>query len=314
MSAEARYFRVGLFVLTGVALIGACAVILGGQSLFQEKVLFETFFKESVQGLEVGSPVKVNGVRIGRVSDIGLLRQYYQLEGLEQQIEHAQTVVVRMELTGSGDRGPSPEALLHLERMVDEGLRLRLTSQGLTGTSYLEAAYLSPEDFPPMELAWTPEHYYVPSAPSTMSKIASAAERIASRLEEIDIQKLVLDLDGLLLSVRSAVDELQVAEIRTAATALIGDLRQTAGRLNAALDRGEIEDAAGDLRESIQRVSAILTRVDRMIDGGGYDVEVALENLRVASENLRDLTDTARSYPSLLILGEPPKPSGVSAR
>jgi hypothetical protein len=65
MSAEARYFRVGLFMFVGIGLIGSCAVILGGQGLFQTPVPFETYFDESVQGLEKGSPVKFRGVSIG---------------------------------------------------------------------------------------------------------------------------------------------------------------------------------------------------------------------------------------------------------
>jgi phospholipid/cholesterol/gamma-HCH transport system substrate-binding protein/paraquat-inducible protein B len=306
MSAEARYFRVGLFVLTGVVLIGGCTVILGGQQLFQESVLFETYFDESVQGLEVGSPVKVLGVKIGTVSEVGLLPSYYPLD-LEKRIEHGQKVVVRMELTGPQGEGPDPESIRNLERMIDRGLRLRLTTQGLTGTSYLEAAYLSPENFPPMEIVWSPAHHYVPSAPSTMSKISSAAERIASRLEDIDIGKVVGDLDHLILTVTAAVDELEVAEVRSAATALITDLRAT-------LEGAEIDATGRDLRESLEKITAILTRVQRVVDSGQYDVEVSLENLRVASENLRDLTDTARSYPSLLLLGEPPKPPSVGAQ
>ena len=39
----------------------------------------------------------------------------------------------------------------------------------------------------------------------------------------------------------------------------------------------------------------------------------ALDNLRVATQNLRELSETARDYPSFLLLGEPPPkvlPSG----
>ena len=64
MSAEARYFRVGLFVFVGLAAIAGTALVLGGRSFFAEKVTFETYFEESVQGLEVGSPVKLRGVGI----------------------------------------------------------------------------------------------------------------------------------------------------------------------------------------------------------------------------------------------------------
>ena len=39
-----------------------------------------------------------------------------------------------------------------------------------------------------------------------------------------------------------------------------------------------------------------------------YEIGGTLDNVRVMSENLRDLSETLRSYPSLLLLGEPPAP------
>jgi phospholipid/cholesterol/gamma-HCH transport system substrate-binding protein/paraquat-inducible protein B len=281
MSAEARHFRVGLFVLTGIVLIGIFTIVLGGQDLFRKPVLFETYFDESVQGLDVGSPVKIRGVKIGTVSEIGLVQDYYEFYSMEDQLQYGSRVLVKMEMVGSRDGGPRPDMIQSLQRMIDRGLRLRLTQMGITGTAYIEADYLSPEDNPPMKISWLPEDIYVPSAPSTLTTISTAAERIANALENVDVEELVADLDALLVSVRKAVDDFET---------------------------GEIQEAA---RQSLDQVTAVLTRVRRLIDGGQHDLTVALENLRVASENLRDLSDTARSYPSLMLLGEPPKPSEV---
>jgi len=43
-----------------------------------------------------------------------------------------------------------------------------------------------------------------------------------------------------------------------------------------------------------------------MLDRGGEDLAATLENLRVATQNLREVSETARSYPSFLLLGQPP--------
>jgi ABC-type transporter Mla subunit MlaD len=250
MSSEARYFRVGLFVLVGIVLIGGCTVLLGGQDLFKQTVMFETYFDESVQGLDVGSPVKLRGVKLGEVSRIGMVSTSYPLTG-EDLFKHGQKIHVQMQLTPvDPDRPPNAE---RLRRLIDDGLRLRLTTAGLTGTSYIEADFVSPGTHPPMEIVWTPEHLYVPSAPSTLATIASAAERIAMKLEDAQIDKVIRDLNDLILG-----------------------------------------------------LTGTNTRIQRTLDSGRYDLEIALENLRVASENLRDLTDTAREYPSLMILGRPP--------
>ena len=71
MSAEAHYFRVGLFVFIGFTVIAAAAVVLGGRGLFTREVLMETYFDEAVTGLEIGSAVRLRGVRRGTVAQIG---------------------------------------------------------------------------------------------------------------------------------------------------------------------------------------------------------------------------------------------------
>ena len=37
-------------------------VVLGGGALFRRTVIFETYLQESVQGLDIGSPVRYRGV------------------------------------------------------------------------------------------------------------------------------------------------------------------------------------------------------------------------------------------------------------
>jgi ABC-type transporter Mla subunit MlaD len=287
MSAEARYFRVGSFVLGGFALIAVAVVILGGQSLLEEPLVLETYFDESVQGLEIGSPVKARGVRLGRVSEIGMVQDYYALPTVEERLEHGQKILVRMELSiepRDPEADVETQARENLKLMIEKGFRLRLTSSGLTGTSFIEADYASPKPDPPMEIAWTPKHVYLPSTTSTLKTLSTAAERIFERLEDADIGKVLEDLDHLLVSLTRKVEELDTGEIQREVVGLVDELRGT----NA--------------------------RVQRSVDGSKYDFQMALENLRVASENLRDLSETAREYPSLMLLGEPPAPSKVSER
>jgi phospholipid/cholesterol/gamma-HCH transport system substrate-binding protein/paraquat-inducible protein B len=281
---DARNFRVGLFVLGGLVLIVAFALALGGGSLFRTPMMFETYFDESVQGLEVGSPVKFRGVKIGTVSGIGFVGDHYELGSTEDELVYGSKVLVRMRLEADEDEtAPSSDDRpgVNLEHMIDRGLRLRLTSQGITGTSFVQADYVSPGQHPPMKIIWTPRSLYIPSAPSVFREFSRAAERILTRLEEADVEKVLDNLNGLIVSLTRTVDGMDGERFQRDVTSLIDDLRGT----NA--------------------------RIQRSIESGKYDFEVALENLRVASENLRDLTDTAKSYPSLMILGNPP-PEGAA--
>jgi hypothetical protein len=51
-----------------------------------------------------------------------------------------------------------------------------------------------------------------------------------------------------------------------------------------------------------------------MADASSDDLAVTLENLRAASQNLREAAETARSYPSFLFFGDAPKPVDLEAR
>jgi hypothetical protein len=168
--------------------------------------------------------------------------------------------------------------------MIGRGLRLRLTSVGITGTSFIEADYLDPERFPPMETAWRPKNLYIPSAPSAIAAITSSAERIFARLENTEIEKLVKDIDMLVVNLNGAVEQTDLAKLQ-----------------------GDLESMLGDAR-------IMLAGINRLVASSAYDLEATLENSRVAAENLRDLTDTLKSYPSLLVLGDPPDPPAVSAQ
>ena len=55
MSQKANYFKLGLFVIGAVVAGILVLVIIGTGRWFERKVIIETYFKESVQGLEVGA-------------------------------------------------------------------------------------------------------------------------------------------------------------------------------------------------------------------------------------------------------------------
>ena len=66
-AARTNPWKLGLFVVSGFVIAFASLVWLGSQSLDRQTQRVITYFDESVQGLEVGSPVKFRGVVIGSV-------------------------------------------------------------------------------------------------------------------------------------------------------------------------------------------------------------------------------------------------------
>ena len=66
---------VGMFVL-GAIILGVFALVsFGGVNFFSRPQRFQVNFDETVHGLDLGSPVKLRGVRVGRVVSINLRYQ-----------------------------------------------------------------------------------------------------------------------------------------------------------------------------------------------------------------------------------------------
>lgn len=313
MSEQARNFRVGVFVVFGVLAMGTCAVVLGGEGLFAPRVRFESYFDESVTGLEVGSPVRYRGVRIGVVKSIGLVENYYEFESDEERLEYGQRVSLLMELVIRREEDADLRDLSYeehrqrLQEMVERGLRLRITQSGITGIAFIQADILDPEINPPMKITWEPRHIYIPSAPSTIATLTSAVERFALMMEDVDIVKLADSLDTLLRNLANATTDLDLGEVQREMALVLTELRETNEMVRGQVEQMNLPGIGERTQEAIEAATAAIARAQRMLDGGRYDLEMTLENMRVATENLRDLTETLKAQPSLLLRGEPPK-------
>ncbi len=304
MSDQARNVRVGAFVLGGLALALGCVLLLGAGSLLRRPVVVETVFDESVQGLGEGSAVYLRGVKIGEVTEIGFVGDHYDVSKSPDPITTGQRVLVRMEITMKGEQGPRGQD--GLDESIRRGLRLQLSPVGITGITILQADFLDPERYPPIEATWKPDHIYVPSAPSTITQLSSAADRLMTRINKLDVERLLTNLDLLLVNVNEVVERADIEGVQRSLSALLDDARLTSAELRGPVKQAGLADLNVEVRKSLAQLSSALTRVQQLVDTGSDELGAAFENLRVTSENLRDASDTARSYPSLILFGQPP--------
>jgi phospholipid/cholesterol/gamma-HCH transport system substrate-binding protein/paraquat-inducible protein B len=335
MTAKAHYFRIGLFIILGVLLTVVGIVVLKAGSLFEKREIMETYFDESVQGLEVGAPIKHRGVKVGTVKKIGFVRNIYRDQlTTEDRIRFGSYVVVRVAVheVFPGLKGDEMETAL--KAAIDEGLRIRLATQGITGVVHLEADQVDPREYPPLPVAWTPEYFYIPSAPSPIKVIGDTINNIAKDLDQANFHKVTADLDELLRSTKQLIDETHMAQLSRQAAETLTEFQETvrdAKRLlanpeikrilaDAAAAAGSAKRTVAEVGETTRRLSQAsetlpatlarlertLRRVDRLVEMKDQDLAQTIENLRQISENVRDLTNEVKRYPSLLAFGDPP--------
>jgi phospholipid/cholesterol/gamma-HCH transport system substrate-binding protein len=346
MSLRANYFKLGLFVIGAIVAGAVVLVVVGSGRWFQPKLTIETYFNESVQGLDRGSKLKYRGVSIGEVTRIGFTYNKYQQD--RPMAERARYVLVEAQIeprllggrAAAGDITQPDAAKLEVER----GLRVRLTPQGITGTSYLEIDYVDP---PPALLAidWTPDNIYIPGAQSTVTAFVNSAIGILDRVHKLDIEETLTHLNRLLVTTNARIDAIDTRTISQRATSVLGkletkldglatkklsdeavvllsELRTTNAELNKTLTNPALQKLPDDTGAAVARIRAIvddpnlpktlshlsrtLGRIDRILGVGEADLTVTIENLRQITDNLRDLTEDAKRYPANIFLGEPP--------
>jgi ABC-type transporter Mla subunit MlaD len=348
MSQKANYFKLGLFVIGAVAAGIAVLLIIGSGRWFERKITIETYFNESVQGLDVGSKLKYRGVVIGEVTRITFTYVNYQQDlPMAQRVRYVMVLSqIQPRLVGgraaAGDLTNPEDA----RKEVEKGLRIRLAPQGITGTSYLEVDYIDPPP-PVLQVPWTPENPYIPSAPSQITSLLNAATEIADRLHKLDLESTLANLNKLLATandrvasvdtralsqrvdrtlgkLETSLDGLQAKKLSDEASALIGELRQSNTELRRTLGSPAFQKLPEDAGAAVARVRQLvddpklattitnlersLARIDRIIGGGEADMAATIENLRQITDNLRDLTEDAKRYPSNLLFGAPPAP------
>jgi phospholipid/cholesterol/gamma-HCH transport system substrate-binding protein len=345
MSQQAHYFKIGLFVVAAISLAVVGIVVLGAGKWFQKSTMVETYFHESVQGLEIGAPVRLRGVRVGRVESIRLLREEYGVifDPKTDSFPYRGLVLVRMLVRPSvaAHLKEEDEAML-MKKAVDAGFRFRLASQGITGVLYIESEFLDPERYPPIEIVWTPRTPYIPSAPSTITELGADLRSITKRLEQVDIDKIAKDVDAMITSVTRLVNDVQGQQLGQEVKQVMGELRGSVQEARRLLSNPDVSKAlkdssvamadfrrtavdlshtAKDMRQAMTllpeittRLNTSLRRIDALLASKGDTLDDVLENLRSVSEELNYLTKAVEHYPSQVLFGEPPAHSRAVKR
>ena len=342
------YFKIGIFVISAIVIGVLGVVVLGVGAIFQKKSIIETYIDESVQGLDVGSPVKFRGVPVGRVDEITLTSVEYKTR--------LQYVLVRISISSNMFQFPINDRTSPvLKRELDRGFRFRMAAQGLTGVAYLEADYLDPERNPPLEIDWIPDYPYIPSTTSRITQLSEAVERILRNIGDVDISQLTQSMEKSLAAMTKLAESANLDKIGGQATALLSELRETNRQVNALVSNSDLKTALADasvtaakarqiveraekpvnqlladmpqatesLNRLVKRLDAVaadlpqtstdlrqaIQRMNRLLANQQRDIEQTMNNLRAISENMKEISENSKKYPSQVLFGAPPPPA-----
>jgi phospholipid/cholesterol/gamma-HCH transport system substrate-binding protein len=313
VATPSNHWKLGLFVVCGIALGLSSLVILGARGLRKETVSYLSYFDESVQGLEVGSQVKFRGVSIGTVSKIDIApdRRHVAVTG--------ELGVDDLSLMALGRRAGSHEIRLPPD------LRVQLASAGITGVKFVQLDYFPIATNPVPLLPFPVPENYIPAAPSTMKNVEDAViaavgsfpEMTAATLklmakldhlvDDIDTNQLpartlttLANVDMTFASVRNTLRELDTSKLSIQARATLERLDKTIGKIDELVDR--MSGNKGALA-SAQRASDAMGDVAVNARGLTDDLGATLREVQQAAESIQKLTDALERDPDMLIKG-----------
>lgn len=313
MSEKTNHLKIGLFVLAAVALLVAGLLAFGARSYFEPKFTFETFVEGSVDGLSVGSPVKLRGVPMGQVTRIGFTWNDYR--GTTNTY-----ITVEFKVEKSSAPVPMTAHDRTLEDATKAGLRAIVKSQGITGTSFVSLERLDPTRNPPPPIDFTPRHYYIPSAPSQFTKMLDSIEASLRSLQQLDFGAINNGVTNLLATVNRFGGNLEQLDLKTLvgnADALISDLKTAGGTLDSTLTDIRTNFALMNLSGIGTNANVLLlglqdsnAKLQSVLDHlGTAPWGQTVDNLRQSLVTLNAVLLELKQYPAGFLLGKPPLPA-----
>ena len=313
MAVATNHWKLGLFVIIGVGLALAALVVLGARRWNDKTVDYFSFFDESVQGLEVGSPVKFRGVTIGRVASIDVAADHRHVQvSNELFVEQLGRLDLR---SARGDAGLSARP----------GLRMQLAQTGITGVKFMLLDYFDGQAYPPPILPFKTPPNTIASTPSTMKNLEESVVRTANQFP--DIASALLGTVTRLNDLMTQVDKEQLpsgaAGTLAEANATLHELRAQLKAINAGALSTHAEQSMRTLDQTLATTNQILSRLDsdqglvrsaeraansmnEVAPGAqavGPELELTLREVRDAARSIHHFVDALDRDPDMLLKG-----------
>jgi ABC-type transporter Mla subunit MlaD len=313
MATALDRFKIGVLVI--VAFIAAVLITIGlGVEVIPAKsVAYRSYFDESVQGLDVGAPVKIRGVSIGQVTDVRLAPDRRHVEVT------LQLVVDELRRLGIAT-GPEHDKLA-----LVADLRAQIAALGLSGVKFVDLVFVDERLHPRPELPFPVPDEHIPATPSTLTRLESAAVRVADTLpravEELAataarLDHLLEDLeredvsgkathalartDAVLEDLERTLRAIERARIGERSARTLDELERAAAKVNAALDRIDGEEG---LLASATRAADAIGALGRGTSPTARELESTMRGIREAADALRVLAESLERDPDMLLKG-----------
>jgi paraquat-inducible protein B len=329
MSNKANPATIGGFIVGAILLTIASIMIFSSDALFSQNARFIVVFTESINGLQIGAPIKLYGVQIGHVTEINL----------ERDNEHNMTLIpVTFEVNPKKikDYIDTDKRLWEYEevdKLINSGLRMQLQLGSLlTGQLFIEALFLPNTKI--ISRGHDTNFKEIPAIPSNSDEIQKTLRNVLETTKTIDLALLFDNLQKTAINLERITGSKQTKSTLTALNSSMQDLQQIMGSLKK--DSGLItsnlkstiksanklivdinknaDSLFADTRQvvasgqtTLEEVSTTLNNVDSLISHNSpvsQELQTTLKELARAARSTRVMMDYLERHPDALLYGK----------
>lgn len=239
-------------------------------------------FSGSVAGLDVGADVTLHGLKIGEVTDVGLMFD----PNLRRIVAPVHYRIDAERIAGiAAIKGMPPGTIA--EEMVKRGFRAVLQAPSLIAPGKIVAIEFVP-DAPPDELRRDGDVFIVPSSEGGgFDSITRSANELLSKINRIDFDAIGVSVTNIAKGLDTTINGPDIKSI-------LADTKDTMRKIDAGVGpaMAKLPDIANQLQAALTQVTRLAASINAGY-GGESRLNRDIENL------VRQLTDTVRSVRAL---------------
>jgi phospholipid/cholesterol/gamma-HCH transport system substrate-binding protein len=312
MNSRGEQVWVGLFVLVAAALLVAAVLSLAG--VFSSgNIPHRAYFKFG-GGLEAGAVARFGGIKAGSVQRV--------------RVDPADSTRIEIDFSVGRDIPLKTDSVA------------TITSLGVLGDNYLELSTGTRQApvAPPGSVVESAEAVSFTDLSDMAGElepmVTEVLKKLNQRLDELQVtvartNDLLNDRNRANISASLATVSSMLAEDRPKLSAtldnfqaasarlvpLLNDLKKTMGQANGALahidamvvdNRQDVRASVIELRKTLVAASSVMDQLNRTLNYNTGNIDQTLENVRVTTEQLRELTEKVERRPYTLIRADNP--------
>ncbi len=275
---------------------------------YAKRIVFVLYFNESVRGLSVGAPVEFRGIRVGKVTEIGM---EYDTQNTTFRIPVLiQIEPERMDALRTSHEGEEADAAAYdlMEALVQRGLRAQLqTSSYLTGQRFVELD-MHPEM--PLKRDNMPGKFpEMPTMSGSIGEITESISLLLKTLQSMPLNGIAEELHGTLKGANRTVNGPELLEAihsLKGATAQLDRLLTTLNQQPVPLGE-RVNGVAEAAQKALTQADKSLLGLEGMFNPNAplhYNMLEMTQELSATARAVRSFIEMMEAKPESLLFGK----------